>query len=71
MNKTCSLPKVVRNWALLFSVPLYIGTSVLWLKEEIKDVVTEKEQNIIAAMKRQVQKAVADKKVKQNTLVLP
>jgi hypothetical protein len=71
MNKACSLPKVVRTWALLLSVPLYVGTSALWLKEEIKEVVSEKEENMMASMKKELRKALADKKIKQNTLLLP
>ncbi|WP_205501639.1 hypothetical protein [Rufibacter psychrotolerans] len=71
MNKTYTLPKVVRTWALLFSVPLYMGTTALWLKEEIKGVVSEKEDNMITAMKKQMQKAVAEKKTKQNAVALP
>ncbi|RNI26170.1 hypothetical protein EFB08_15245 [Rufibacter latericius] len=71
MNKTCSLPKVVRTWALLFSVPLYVGTAALWLKEEIKSVVSEKEENMVAAVKEQVQKALVDKSIKRKTLLLP
>ncbi|MBC3541864.1 hypothetical protein ACFSC6_09560 [Rufibacter sediminis] len=71
MNKTCSLPKVVRTWALLFSVPLYMGASALWLKEEIKDVLSEKEEKMIADVKKQVNKALADKRTKRKTFLLP
>ncbi|WP_207432981.1 hypothetical protein [Sabulibacter ruber] len=71
MNKTYSLPKVVRTWALIFSVPLYVGSASLWLKEEIKDVVSEKEENMITSLKEQAQKALADKSLKKNALVLP
>ncbi|WP_192823202.1 hypothetical protein [Rufibacter sp. LB8] len=45
MNKTYSTPKVVRTWVLLFSVPLYIGGAALWMKEEIKLVLGEKDTN--------------------------
>ncbi|WP_181304629.1 hypothetical protein [Rufibacter sp. XAAS-G3-1] len=64
MNKTCSLPKVVRTWALLLSIPLYVGTSALWLKEEIKEVVSEKEENMMAAMKEQLRNALANNKMR-------
>ncbi|MFB9865322.1 hypothetical protein [Rufibacter immobilis] len=71
MNKTYSLPKVVRTWALLFSVPLYVGTSALWLKEEIKDVVSEKEENVMTAIEQHMEKAFADKSQKKSTVTLP
>ncbi|GGK60866.1 hypothetical protein ACD591_12370 [Rufibacter glacialis] len=71
MHKTFSLLKVVRTWALLFSVPLYMVTAALWLKEEIKNVVGEKEKNVVAAMKKQMQKALVDQGKKRNTVLLP
>ncbi|ALI99443.1 hypothetical protein DC20_11285 [Rufibacter tibetensis] len=71
MHKTCSIPKVVRTWALLFSVPLYMGTAALLLKEEIKDVVNVKEKNMVAVVGEKVKNALIDKLIKQIILVLP
>jgi hypothetical protein len=71
MNKTYFVPKVVRTWVLLLSVPLYLGTSALWLKEEIKTVVSGKDARIATTVKKQLQKPLADKSLKQYQKLLP
>ncbi len=48
-----------------------MGASALWLKEEIKDVLSEKEEKMIADVKKQVNKALADKRTKRKTFLLP
>jgi hypothetical protein len=71
MNTTYSFHKVARTWALIFSVPLYIGGTSLWLKEEIKDVVNEKEAHMLSSLKEEMKKSLAQKRQKPQTAVLP
>ncbi|WP_156180275.1 hypothetical protein [Rufibacter radiotolerans] len=71
MNTTYSFHKVARTWAMIFSVPLYIGGTSLWLKEEIKDVVNEKEAQMLSSIKEEMKKSLAHKKQKQQTFLLP
>jgi len=68
MYKAYSTPKVVRTWVLLFSVPLYIGTASLWLKEEIKGVLAGKEAMLL---KNEENKSFGNQKAADNAALLP
>lgn len=37
MSGRVSSWQVVRTWALLVTVPLYFGSAVLWIREEVKE----------------------------------
>jgi hypothetical protein len=65
--------KVARTWVLLLLVPLYIGSTVLWMKEEIKQVLaheTAAPQQFMVSMKKQMKKHVQPENMHQ-TFILP
>lgn len=71
MHKTYSTPKVVRTWVLLFSVPLYIGAASLWMKEEIKLVVSQPEKvDSLVSIEEQVKETFEQKKLENQTVLL-
>ncbi|MBA9078869.1 hypothetical protein FHS90_003599 [Rufibacter quisquiliarum] len=72
MNTTYTLSKVVRTWLLLLSVPLYMGTAALWMKEEIKFVLGEKEETTFAlSQKEEFPKPVVTKVSQAKRVLVP
>ena len=64
--------KVARTWILLFSVPLYIGSTVLWMKEEIKQVLAQESapQQMMVSLKKQMKENVQSENM-HKTFILP
>ncbi|MFC6996123.1 hypothetical protein [Rufibacter roseus] len=72
MHKTYTIPKVLRTWVLLFSVPLYVGGASLWMKEEIKMVLTEKDRGqVILSIKAHEQKPFAVETLRNQMVYMP
>ncbi|AMM51324.1 hypothetical protein TH61_09270 [Rufibacter sp. DG15C] len=69
---TIFFSKVARTWVLLFSVPLYIGSTVLWMKEEIKQVLAQEPapQQFMVSLKKQVKKTAQPENMHQ-PFILP
>ncbi|GAA4313024.1 hypothetical protein [Nibribacter koreensis] len=69
---TIFFSKVARTWVLLFSVPLYIGSTVLWMKEEIKQVLAQEpaSQQLMVSLKEQVKKTTQPENLQQS-FILP
>ncbi|QHL88669.1 hypothetical protein GU926_15025 [Nibribacter ruber] len=64
--------KMARTWVLIFSVPLYIGSTVLWMKEEIKQVLAHEptSQPFMVSLKKHV-KETARQESLQQPFILP
>ncbi len=72
MHKKYSTPKIVKTWVLLFCVPLYIGATSLWMKDEIKLVLTDStKETQMGSLESQVQKSFAEKNLQHQTVLLP